>query len=80
MQCPRCASTHIRKNGRKYGKQNHICVPCGRQFIDSYEHQGYSAEVYNPTVALTRFDFSKFGKYRTRTSFSRQRSRITNQS
>ncbi len=27
------------------GKQNHICVSCGRQFIDSYEYQGYSAEV-----------------------------------
>ena len=24
---------------------HHICVSCGRQFIDSYEHQGYSAEV-----------------------------------
>nr|MDZ8016859.1 IS1 family transposase [Nostoc sp. SerVER01]MDZ8016866.1 IS1 family transposase [Nostoc sp. SerVER01] len=34
MQCPRCASTHIRKNGRKNGKQNYICVVCGRQFID----------------------------------------------
>ncbi len=44
MQCPRCESTHIRKNGKKYGKQNHICVNCGRQFIDSYERQGYSEE------------------------------------
>ena len=44
MQCPRCASTHIRKNGRKNGKQNHI-VSCSRQFIDFYEHQGYSAKV-----------------------------------
>ncbi len=41
MKCPRCASTHIRKNGKKYSKQNHICVTCGRQFIDSYEQQGY---------------------------------------
>ena len=24
---------------------HHICVSCGRQFIDCYEHQGYSAEV-----------------------------------
>jgi transposase-like protein len=44
MQCPRCASTHIRKNGKKGSKQNYICVDCGRQFIDSYEHQGYSEE------------------------------------
>ncbi|WP_442944141.1 IS1/IS1595 family N-terminal zinc-binding domain-containing protein [Nostoc sp.] len=24
MQCPRCASTHLRKNGRQRGKQNYI--------------------------------------------------------
>ncbi|WP_442936445.1 IS1/IS1595 family N-terminal zinc-binding domain-containing protein [Nostoc sp.] len=24
MQCPECESTHNRKNGRKYGKQNYI--------------------------------------------------------
>ena len=37
MQCPRCGSTHIRKNGIKQGKQNHICVKCRRQFIDIYD-------------------------------------------
>jgi transposase-like protein len=43
MQCPECQSTHIRKNGKKQGKQNHICVSCGRQFIDHYEpKRGYS--------------------------------------
>jgi transposase-like protein len=31
-------SAHI---GKKYGKQNYICANCGRQFIDSYEQQGY---------------------------------------
>ncbi len=45
MQCPRCASTHIRKNGKKGSKQNYICVNCRRQFIDSYEKQGYSEEI-----------------------------------
>jgi transposase-like protein len=46
MQCPECKSTHIRKNGiNKQGKQNHICVTCSRQFIDSYEKQkGYDEE------------------------------------
>ncbi len=35
-----------RKNGHKAGKQNHICVDCGRQFIDSYQtHQGYGEEI-----------------------------------
>ena len=43
MECPECNSTHIRKNGIKKDKQNHICVECGRQFIDTYEPlRGYS--------------------------------------
>ena len=46
MQCPECGSTHIRKNGKNRGKQNHICVACGRQFIDDYAApQGYSNDV-----------------------------------
>jgi transposase-like protein len=40
-----CESTHIRKNGKKYSKQNYICVQCSRQFIDSYAAQGYSEEI-----------------------------------
>lgn len=46
MQCPECSSTHIRNNGEIRGKQNHICVACGRQFIDVYAApQGYSDAV-----------------------------------
>ena len=46
IECPECKSTHVNKNGRKRGKQNHICVDCGRQFIDCYQtHQGYAEEV-----------------------------------
>ena len=46
MQCPRCNSIYIRKNGKKQGKQNHICVGCGRQFIDAYDApKGYSDDV-----------------------------------
>ena len=46
MQCPECQSTHVNKNGQKKGKQNYICVGCGRQFIDCYQrHKGYSEEV-----------------------------------
>lgn len=33
MKCPECQSSHIRKNGMKRGKQNHICVDCLRQFV-----------------------------------------------
>jgi len=46
MHCPECKSTHIRKNGKRKSKQNHICVDCRRQFIDCYEPpKGYSDEV-----------------------------------
>ena len=46
MQCPECGSTHIRKNGQRRGKQNHICVDCSRQFINRYEPpKGYPDEV-----------------------------------
>ncbi len=46
MQCPECRSTHIRKNGHRKGKQNHICVDCHRQFINDYQpHRGYSDEM-----------------------------------
>ena len=31
-----CKSTHINKKGQKKGKQNYICVECGRQFIECY--------------------------------------------
>jgi DNA-directed RNA polymerase subunit RPC12/RpoP len=42
MQCPECQSSHVNKNGHKKGKQNYICVGCGRQFIDCYQpHKGY---------------------------------------
>ncbi len=36
MICPRCCSVHSVKNGvRKNGKQNHICLLCGRQFVEN---------------------------------------------
>ena len=53
MQCPECTSTHIRKNGKKRGKQNHICVDCGRQFIDCYDPpKGYSNEFKRDCLKL----------------------------
>jgi insertion element IS1 protein InsB len=44
MQCPDCGSTHIRKNGHRRGKQNHICVTCHRQFLEDYAPLGYDDE------------------------------------
>ncbi len=45
MKCPECGSQHVHKNGHRRDKQNHICVNCGRQFIDVYTKQGYSDDV-----------------------------------
>ena len=46
MKCLECKSTHVNKNGHKKGKQNYICVECGRQFIECYQpHKGYSQGV-----------------------------------
>ena len=45
MQCPQCKSQHIRKNGKRKGTQNHICVKCGRQFIQDYKPRGYSDSI-----------------------------------
>ncbi len=45
MQCPECGSTHIRKNGYRRGKQNHICVACSRQFLQHYTPNGYCDEM-----------------------------------
>ena len=45
MHCPHCGSTDINKNGKRGSKQNHICLQCGRQFIDEYDPpKGYSDE------------------------------------
>lgn len=34
MHCPSCLSRNIKKNGHThYGKQNHRCKDCGRQFV-----------------------------------------------
>ncbi len=53
MHCPECHSTHIRKNGKNKGKQNHICVACGRQFIDCYETtKGYSDQVKHSCLKM----------------------------
>ena len=45
MECPECQSNHIRKNGTKKGKQNHMCMGCGRQFVvHNATPRGYSDE------------------------------------
>lgn len=39
MHCPECFSRKIKKNGfTHYGKQNHRCKECGRQFVANSGH------------------------------------------
>ena len=40
LSCPSCSSTNIKKNGHTYyGKQNHQCKSCGRQFVAGSTHR-----------------------------------------
>ena len=34
IQCPKCGSTGIRKNGHRKEKQQYLCKDCGRQFVE----------------------------------------------
>ncbi|WP_100897668.1 IS1 family transposase [Nostoc flagelliforme] len=53
MNCPECGSHHIRKNGIKRGKQNHICCNCRRQFIQDYEpSKTYSNEIKEECIRM----------------------------
>ena len=39
LLCPNCHSQKIKKNGyTHYGKQNHKCKVCGRQFVLNNNH------------------------------------------
>jgi IS1 family transposase/transposase-like protein len=44
INCPKCGTKNIRKNGHRRGKQNYQCKECGRQFIEFYSQIGYSKE------------------------------------
>ncbi len=52
MECPECKSSHVNKNGHKRGKQNYICVDCGRQFIDCYQSRGYAQEIKRECLSM----------------------------
>ncbi|MBR8839474.1 MAG: IS1 family transposase [Stigonema ocellatum SAG 48.90 = DSM 106950] len=45
MNCPKCGTNEIRKNGHRRGKQNYQCKNCGRQFLECYSEVGYSKKV-----------------------------------
>ena len=36
LSCPQCGLSHSKRNGHThYGKQNHQCLNCGRQFVEA---------------------------------------------
>lgn len=45
MDCLKCKSSKVVKNGRRQGKQSYLCRDCGRQFRENPQPQGYSADV-----------------------------------
>lgn len=53
MQCPKCESTKVVKNGRRRDKQNYLCRDCNRQFIDNYDSRGYLNEIKDHFFYLT---------------------------
>ena len=52
MNCPKCHSNNIRKNGHRRKKQNYQCKNCGRQFIDSYSELGYPKKVKEQCLTM----------------------------
>jgi insertion element IS1 protein InsB len=39
LSCPQCGLSHMKLNGHThYGKQNHRCKQCGRQFVADSQH------------------------------------------
>ena len=52
MQCPRCESDKIVKNGQRKDKQNYLCRNCARQFIETYDQRGYSQEIKKHCLTL----------------------------
>lgn len=53
MQCPKCNSAHIRKNGSRKGKQRYICANCQRQFLGLYEpYCGYCDDIKQECLEL----------------------------
>ena len=45
MNCPKCESEQIIKNGSIHnGKQKYLCKDCGRQFVENPQHRVISDE------------------------------------
>ena len=45
IQCPKCQSSHKKKNGFRRGKQSYKCKDCGYQFVENPISRKYPPEV-----------------------------------
>ncbi len=52
MQCPKCESSYVVKNGWRQEKQNYLCRNCRRQFIATHEPKGYTPQVKKHCLTL----------------------------
>lgn len=58
LQCPRCQSQSISRNGKRGDKQNYLCRACGRQFLSQYETAKYPLELRQQCLELHRSGIS----------------------
>jgi transposase-like protein len=48
MACPKCGSTHVKKNGSIHNKkQKYQCNSCGRQFVENPQNKVIGDETKN---------------------------------
>lgn len=55
LHCPDCQSAKVKKNGKKsYGKQNYLCLCCGRQFIGDHAltYKGCHSELISKILLM----------------------------
>ena len=59
LSCPQCGLSHIKKNGHThYGKQNHQCKGCGRQFVADSQHVDDETKEMIKRLLLERLSLS----------------------
>jgi insertion element IS1 protein InsB len=59
LGCPRCGVLHINRNGHThYGKQNHRCKACGRQFVADSQHIAEAERELVKKLLLERISLS----------------------
>lgn len=62
LECPNCQSQQIVKNGKThFGKQNHKCCACGRQFVAERTAKRISEETWAQVDKLLKEKLSLAG-------------------